>query len=154
MLQASSWLGLERSPYFNLRHYPAQVPGELEGLPSCTLVCQQVPPQITRSPKLPTAIACLPASVHCGDCPGGLSRRVEGTRNLLLRLSYRVGGVIVAIGFVAVTGLVIYQAVRSARDPEYRAALEAQSAAARTRSSSIGMSSAMGARYHPSSDPG
>jgi len=67
---------------------------------------------------------------------------------------FGVGVVIVAIGFVAVTGLVIYRAVRSARDPEYRAALEAQSAAARTRSSSIGMSSAMGAKYDPSSDPG
>ena len=71
-----------------------------------------------------------------------------------LGVVFVVGVVIVAIGFVAVTGLVIYRAVRSGRDPEYRAALEAQSAVARARSSSIGMSPAMGATYDPSSDSG
>jgi hypothetical protein len=67
---------------------------------------------------------------------------------------FSVGVVIVAIGFVTVIGLVIYRAVRSARDPEYRAFLEAQSAAARTGGSSIGMSSVTGTPYDPSSDPG
>ncbi|TDS80430.1 hypothetical protein CLV52_0993 [Amnibacterium kyonggiense] len=67
---------------------------------------------------------------------------------------FDIGVVVVAAGFVTVIGLVIYRAVRSARDPEYRAALAAQSAAVRTRSSSIGLSSTMGTQYDPASDPG
>lgn len=67
---------------------------------------------------------------------------------------FGIGFAVVAVGFGTVIGLVIYRAIRSAGDPEYRAYLEAQSAAAHTRSSSIGMSSPLGTPYDPSSDPG
>lgn len=67
---------------------------------------------------------------------------------------FGIGVVVVAIGFVTVVGVVIYRAARSARDPEYRAALKAKSVAARDRSSSLGMNSAMRTPYNPASDPG
>ncbi len=67
---------------------------------------------------------------------------------------FGIGVVVVAIGFVTVIGLVIYRAVRSSSDPEYRAYLEAQSAAASSRSSSVGINSTMGTPYDPTSDPG
>jgi hypothetical protein len=67
---------------------------------------------------------------------------------------FGVGVAIVGIGSVTVIGLVIYRAVRSARNPEYRASLQAQSAAARTARLSIAMSSVTTTPYDPSSDPG
>lgn len=67
---------------------------------------------------------------------------------------FGIGAAVVAIGFVTVISLVIYRAIRSVRDPEYRAYLEAQSSTASRRRSAMGMNSAMGMPYDPTSDPG
>lgn len=58
------------------------------------------------------------------------------------------GVAVTSIGFVAVIGLVVHRAVRSARDPAYRARIEAQTSA------SMGGRSATGLSYAPASDPG
>ena len=55
---------------------------------------------------------------------------------------------VVALGFVAVIALIIYNAVRSARDPEYRAYLKRRAATDRSRTSTTG------AAYDPALDPG
>ena len=67
---------------------------------------------------------------------------------------FGIGVAVVAIGFVTVISLVIYRAVRSARDPEYRAYLEAQTSTASSRNSAMGMNPAIGMPYDPTSDPG
>lgn len=67
---------------------------------------------------------------------------------------FGIGVAVVAIGFVTVIGLVVYRAIRSARNPDYRAHLEAQWATASRRSSLTGTSSGMGTPFDPASDPG
>ena len=61
---------------------------------------------------------------------------------------FGIAAAVVALGFAAVISLIIYNAVRSARDPEYRAHLERQSASSRNQTLMTG------AAYDPALDPG